>query len=151
MKIIPGGIQLRGEAMVLDKLIASKFGSRKGQPIQVESSRNISLMARNSDGRVNSKLFLGDDRLDIMADSLKISDSRGRMLLSADKRELLVGAEVVRISTEDGTVFHGSLQAPLVRPEAGQNLRLESPTRSLNVFALHGVNIESGAGDVNAN
>lgn len=59
LKVIPGGIQLRGEAMVLDKLVASRIGSRKGQPIHIESSRNISLLSRGGDGRVHNKLFLG--------------------------------------------------------------------------------------------
>jgi hypothetical protein len=59
LKVIPGGIQLRGESMVLDNLIASRIRSRKGQPIHIESSRNISLLARGSDGRVLNKIFLG--------------------------------------------------------------------------------------------
>lgn len=59
LKIIPGGIQLRGESMVLDNLIASKIRSRKGQPIHIESSKNITLLARGTDGRVLNKLFLG--------------------------------------------------------------------------------------------
>jgi hypothetical protein len=59
LKIMPGGIQLRGESMVLGNLIASKIRSRKGQPIHIESSKNISLLARGADGRILNKLFLG--------------------------------------------------------------------------------------------
>ncbi|ODM99510.1 Delta-sarcoglycan [Orchesella cincta] len=150
LKVIPGGIQLRGEAMVLDNLVASKIGSRKGQPIHIESSRNISLLSRGADGRVHNKLFIGDDKLEIMASGMKITDTRGRLLFSADRKEVLVGAELLRVTGEGGAVFHGSVQTPLVRPEAGNELRLESPTRSLNVFALHGVAIESRAGDLSA-
>lgn len=102
----------------------------------------------SSDGRVHSKLSVGDNKLELTANSAKISDSQGKLMFSADKREVMFGADNLGITGDGGTVVHGSLQSPLVKPEAGQNLTLESPTRSLNVFALHGVNLESRAGEI---
>lgn len=137
--------------MVMDKLVASKISSRKGLPIRIESWENISLVSRSgSDGRIYNKLSLGDDQLEILASGMRISDARGRILFSADRKEVLVGADLLRVTGEGGAVFHGSVQTPLVRPSAGKELRLESPTRSLNVFALHGVALESRAGDITA-
>ncbi|XP_021954197.1 delta-sarcoglycan [Folsomia candida] len=150
LKVVPGGIQLRGESMVLDSLIASKIRSRRNQPIHIESSKNISLIARGPDGRVLNKLFLGDDKLECQASGMKITDTRGRLLFSADRKEVLVGAELLRVTGEGGAVFHGSVQTPLVRAESGNELRLESPTRNLEVFATHGIGIDSLAGDISA-
>lgn len=134
----------------MDKLIASKIASRAGLPVHVESTRNISLLSRDKNGMVHNRLFLGDDKMEVTASSMKIHDTRGRLLFSADRKEVIVGAELLRVTGEGGAVFHGSVQTPLVRPESGNELRLESPTRSLNVFALHGVALESRAGDITA-
>ncbi len=150
MKVNGGGIELHGESIVLDKLIASKIASRRGLPLHLESTRNISLLARGRDGQVQQKLYLGEDKLEISASSMRIMDPRGRLLFSADRKEVQVGAELLRVTGEGGAVFHGSVQTPLVRPEAGNELRLESPTRSLTVFALQGVALESRAGDITA-
>ena len=65
LKIVQGGIQLKGEAIVLDSLVASRIRSRKGHPIHIESSRNISLQARGPDGRIINKLFLGKFYTDV--------------------------------------------------------------------------------------
>lgn len=59
LRIVAGGIQLNGQAMVLDSLIASSISSRKNQPITIESSRNFTVNARDSEGRVINRIFLG--------------------------------------------------------------------------------------------
>lgn len=59
LKVIPGGIQLRGEAILLNNLVASRIRSRKATPIRLESPTNISLVARGADGRVHNRLTLG--------------------------------------------------------------------------------------------
>jgi len=65
LRVVPGGVQLRGEAMVLDSLVASRVRSRKGQPIHIESSKNISLRARGSDGRILNSIFLGNSNISL--------------------------------------------------------------------------------------
>lgn len=59
MKITPGGIQLNGDAMILDSLMTSSVSSKKGQPLTVESSQSVTLNARDSQGRIANKVFLG--------------------------------------------------------------------------------------------
>lgn len=39
LKIVPGGIQLSGQAVVMDMLRASTIRSRHGQPISIGKSR----------------------------------------------------------------------------------------------------------------
>jgi hypothetical protein len=59
MKITPSGIQLNGEAMVLDTLITSQISAKHGQPLVFDSSQNITLNARDAQGRIANKIFLG--------------------------------------------------------------------------------------------
>lgn len=59
LKIIPGGLRLDGKAFVMDSLIASSIRSRTGQPIVIESSRNLTLSTRNLNGQLQNMLFLG--------------------------------------------------------------------------------------------
>ncbi|XP_076319360.1 zeta-sarcoglycan-like [Tachypleus tridentatus] len=62
----------------------------------------------------------------------------------------MVAADKFRVSGSGGVIFDGSIQTPLVRSESFQQLRLESPTRTLKVGAPEGVAIESRAGDITA-
>lgn len=59
LRIVAGGVQLSGQAMILDALIASSIRSRQGQPINIESSRNFTISTRDAEGRLANRLFLG--------------------------------------------------------------------------------------------
>lgn len=59
LRIVPGGLQLIGQALVLDSLFASSIKSRRGQPISIESSRNFTVSTRDALGMLQSRLFLG--------------------------------------------------------------------------------------------
>ncbi|XP_069704085.1 delta-sarcoglycan isoform X2 [Periplaneta americana] len=150
LRIVTGGIQLSGQAMVLDALIASSIRSKRGQPITVESSHNFTVNTRDDGGRVVNRLFLGNDRLECLARGFRVTDTRGTVLFSADRNEVVVGAEVLRVTGDGGAIFDGTVQTPLVRADSGNELRLESPTRSLEVRAPLGVLMESRAGDISA-
>ncbi|KAK7865842.1 hypothetical protein R5R35_001293 [Gryllus longicercus] len=150
LRIVAGGVQLRGQALVLDALLASSIRSRYGQPLVLESSRNFTVNARGPDGRVAGRIFLGGDRVDCLSRSFRVTDARGATLFSADSREVVVGAEALRVTGEGGAIFDGTVQTPLVKADSGNELRLESPTRSLEVRAPLGVAIESRAGSISA-
>lgn len=59
LEIVPGGLRLKGNAFVLENLIASQIRSRSGEPIVVESSRNITLKSRDKHGHPSSWIHLG--------------------------------------------------------------------------------------------
>jgi hypothetical protein len=42
--------------------------------------------------------ILGDDKLECTASGMKIMDTRGRLLFQADRKEVLVGAELLRVT-----------------------------------------------------
>ncbi|KAK6628275.1 hypothetical protein RUM43_002087 [Polyplax serrata] len=150
LRIIPGGLQLSGQAVVLDSLIASNLRSRKGQPITIESSRNFTVTTRDSNGRVTSRIVLDKDKLECLSRSFKILNAKGSVLFSANDDEVVVGAEELRVTGDGGAVFDGSVQTPLIKAASGSELKLESPTRSLEMKAPLGVAIESRAGDISA-
>ena len=57
MRITPNGIKLNGDAMVMDSLWTSQISSKR--PLVVESSYNITLTARDTQGRLANRLVLG--------------------------------------------------------------------------------------------
>jgi len=150
LKITPNGIQLNGEAMAMDTLMTSHISARKGRPLVMDSSQNITITARDNQGRSYNQLFLGDDRLEVRAREFSVKNSRNEILFSANRREVLVGADILRVSGVGGAVFEGSIQTQVVRAEPGEVLTLESPTRSLQIQAAQRVKLESLAGEMAA-
>lgn len=65
----------------------------------------------------------GNDRFECLANNFKVTDDRGTVLFSADHHEVVVGADILRVTGEGGTMFTGSVQTPLVRAESGHGLR----------------------------
>lgn len=123
LRIVPGGLQLTGQALFLDVLRASMIRSRHGQPITIESSKNISINTRDYDGRVDNQLFLGHDKFDVMAHRFKIYDSHGSILFAADRNDVTIGSNSLRVEGEGGVIFRESIQTPLVRAEPGKELK----------------------------
>lgn len=67
--------------------------------------------------------FTGEDRVDCVSRGFRITDPRGGILFSADREQVVVGAEMLRVTGDGGAVFQGSVQTPLVRGESGRGLR----------------------------
>ncbi|KAL0117119.1 hypothetical protein PUN28_010152 [Cardiocondyla obscurior] len=150
LKVVPGGIELRGQAAVLDALVASSLRSRRGKNLVLESWSNFTASARSHDGRLLARLTVGEDRVDCVSRGFRITDPRGGVLFSADREQVIVGAEMLRVTGDGGAVFQGSVQTPLVRGESGRGLKLESATRSLKINAPQRVAIESWANEISA-
>ncbi|XP_055685232.1 delta-sarcoglycan isoform X2 [Lutzomyia longipalpis] len=150
LKVVAGGLQLSGQALVLDLLRASTIRSRHGQPIAIESSRNFSINTRDSEGFIENQLFLGHDRVECLASGFRVTDTHGGNLFAVDRDEVAIGANSLRIDGEGGAIFRESIQTPLVRADAGRELRLESPTRSLEMRASQEIFIQSRAGSLDA-
>ena len=61
--------------------------------------------------------------MDCVSRGFRITDPRGGLLFSADREQVVVGAEMLRITGVGGAIFKGSVQTPLVSAGSGQNLR----------------------------
>lgn len=88
-----------------------------------ESSRNFSINTRDWEGRIDNHLFLGHDKFEVMAHSLKIIDTHGAILFSADKNEVAIGANTLRVEGDGGVIFRESIQTPMIRAEPGHELK----------------------------
>lgn len=59
----------------------------------------------------------------MLAHSLKFIDTHGAVLFAADKNEVAIGANSLRIDGEGGAIFRESVQTPVVRAEPGRELK----------------------------
>lgn len=50
--------------------------------------------------------FSGNDAFEVQASRFKVSDLQGRALFSADKNEVIVGAEILRLSGGYALIKH---------------------------------------------
>lgn len=78
---------------------------------------------RDYEGRVDNHLFLGHDRLEVLAHNFKVIDTHNAVLFAVDKNEVVVGSNALRVEGEGGAVFRESIQTPLIRSEPGKELK----------------------------
>lgn len=114
---------MKGQALVLDLLRASTIRSRHGQPVVIESARNIAVKTSNESGFVDNKLSLGDDKLDCLSAAFRVLDTHGSNLFSVTSNEVAIGVQALRIVGEGGSIFEDSIQSALVRADAGRDLK----------------------------
>lgn len=123
LKIVPGGLQLTGQALFLDVLRASSIRSKFGQPIVFESSKNFTINTHDYEGHIDNQLFLGHDKIEVKAHHFKIYDPHGKILFATDRNDVTIGANILRVEGEGGIIFRESIQTPLIRAEPGKELK----------------------------
>ncbi|XP_078401553.1 gamma-sarcoglycan isoform X2 [Cetorhinus maximus] len=148
LRVTENGIRLEGESEFLFPLYAKEIRSRKDSPLLVDSSQNVTVNARNSEGQVTGRLTVGPSAVQAHGKHFEVNSNTGRMLFSADENEVVVGADRLRVTGPEGALFEHSVETPVVRAEPFKQLRLESPTRSLSMDAPKGVQIKARAGNI---
>ncbi|XP_068388170.1 zeta-sarcoglycan isoform X2 [Eschrichtius robustus] len=120
-------------------------------PLVLQSDRNVTVNARNHMGQLTGQLTVGADAVEAQCKRFEVRASEdGRVLFSADEDEITIGAEKLKVTGTEGAVFGHSVETPHIRAEPSQDLRLESPTRSLIMEAPRGVQMSAAAGDFKA-
>ncbi|XP_035924480.1 zeta-sarcoglycan isoform X2 [Halichoerus grypus] len=120
-------------------------------PLVLQSDRNVTVNARNHMGQLTGQLTVGADAVEAQCKRFEVRASEdGRVLFSADEDEITIGAEKLKVTGTEGAVFGHSVETPHIRAEPSQDLRLESPTRSLIMEAPRGVQVSAAAGDFKA-
>ncbi|OWK00718.1 SGCG [Cervus elaphus hippelaphus] len=110
LHVTADGLRLEGESEFLFPLYVKEIRSREDSSLLLQSTQNVTMNARNTEGEVTGRLKVGPE----------------------------------------GALFEHSVETPLVRPDPLQDLRLESPTRSLSMDAPKGVHIQAPAGKIEA-
>ncbi|XP_071537567.1 zeta-sarcoglycan-like [Panulirus ornatus] len=150
LQIVRGGLIASGDVHVMDTLVATRILSRPHTPIRILAANNFSISATDASGRLTNSIFLNSEAMECTSDRLVIRDKEGRLLFSATRDEVLVGARHLTVKGEGGAVFSGSVQTAHVTAPVREALLLESLTRSLEVTAPQGVALESRAGTITA-
>ncbi|XP_072433472.1 gamma-sarcoglycan isoform X3 [Chiloscyllium punctatum] len=150
LRVTENGLRLEGESEFLFPLYAKEIRSRTDSPLLVDSSQNVTVNARNSEGQITGRLTVGPSTVQAHGKHFEVNSNTGRMLFSADENEVVVGADRLRVTGPEGALFEHSVETPVVRAEPFKQLRLESPTRSLCMDAPKGIQIKARAGNVEA-
>lgn len=62
-------------------------------------------------------------RLEVSAHSFKVADAHGNNLFSVNQNAVTIGAHALKVEGDGGVIFKDSIQTPLIRAEAGKDLR----------------------------
>ncbi|KAF4071694.1 hypothetical protein AMELA_G00276140 [Ameiurus melas] len=93
----------------------------------------------------------GSETVEAQCQRFEVRGSDGdRVLFSADENEVSIGTDKLRVTGNEGVVFAHSVETPHIRAEPFQDLKLESPTRTLTLEAPKGVEVNAGVGEFRA-
>ncbi|KAM4675152.1 delta-sarcoglycan isoform 1-T3 [Discoglossus pictus] len=151
LRITERGVRLEGDSEFLKPLYAKEIRSRPGNPLYLQSDRNVTVNILNEDMKAVTQLVTGSESIEAYGKRLEVkSNINGKLLFSADDKEVVVGADRLRVLGAEGAVFPKSLETPYVKAEPFHHLRLESPTRTLVMEAPKGIEINAEAGSLEA-
>lgn len=144
------GVLLQGDAEFVKPLIVETIQSRKGKPMVVQSSANVSINARDENGNTVSQFLVGNNEIVAKQKVFRVHDGDGKELLYADKDVVRFGYNKLKFSSGKGSVnFTGALQTESVRSPPFKDLELHSPTRSVYLQAPERIDIKTKGGDIN--
>ncbi|KAI1883519.1 hypothetical protein AGOR_G00232380 [Albula goreensis] len=151
LRVNKEGIRLEGISEFLLPLYVKEIQSRRDSPLILQSDRNVTVNARNDLGQLTGQLTVGSEMVEAQCQRFEVRSSDGeRVLFSADEDEISIGTEKLRVTGTEGAVFEHSVETPHIRAEPFQDLKLESPTRTLTMEAPKGVEISADAGELKA-
>ncbi|XP_035240318.1 gamma-sarcoglycan [Anguilla anguilla] len=148
LQVNSDGVRLEGESEFLFPLYAQEIHSREDSSLVITSPENVTVAARDENGNVTGKLFVGPDQVEAFGQHLKITSNTDEMLFTASEAEAVVGVDKLRITGPEGALFEHSVETPLVRTDPLKDILLESPTRFLSMDAPKGVHIKAVAGHI---
>ncbi|KAM3857635.1 zeta-sarcoglycan [Diretmus argenteus] len=141
------GIRLEGISEFLLPLYVNEIQSRGDSLLVLRSEKNVTLNARNSHGQLTGQLTVGSEAVEAQCQRLEVrSRDGGRLLFSADEKEVSIKTEKFTVTGSEGAVFGHSVETPLIQAKASEDLKLESPTRTLTMEAPRGVEVSAASG-----
>uniref|UniRef100_A0A3B4B0L5 Sarcoglycan zeta n=1 Tax=Periophthalmus magnuspinnatus TaxID=409849 RepID=A0A3B4B0L5_9GOBI len=113
----------------------------------LKSEKNVTLNARNDQGQLTGQLTVGAEAVEAQCQRLEVRSSEGgRLLFTAEEEEVVMTTEKFTITGSEGAVFGHSVETPLILAKSAEDLKLESPTRTLTMEAPRGVEVSSAQG-----
>ncbi|XP_078132463.1 zeta-sarcoglycan-like [Sander vitreus] len=141
------GIRLDGISEFLLPLYVNEIHSRRDSLLVLGSEKNVTLNARNNQGQLTGQLTLGPDAVEAQCQRLEVrSKDGGKLLFTANEEEVIMTTEKFTVTGSEGAVFGHSVETPLIQARASEELKLESPTRTLTMEAPRGVEVSAPKG-----
>ncbi|XP_037552057.1 zeta-sarcoglycan [Nematolebias whitei] len=140
-------LHLEGVSEFQMPLYVNEIRSRRDSLLVLRSDKNVTLNARNSQGHLTGQLTVGPEAVETQCRRLEVrSGDGGRLLFTADEEEVTMTTEKFTVTGSEGAVFGHSVETPLIRARTSEDLRLESPTRTLSMEAPRGVEVSGAEG-----
>uniref|UniRef100_A0A673CSD6 Sarcoglycan zeta n=1 Tax=Sphaeramia orbicularis TaxID=375764 RepID=A0A673CSD6_9TELE len=115
----------------------------------LRSEKNVTLNARNDQGHLTGQLTVGPEAVDAQCQRLEVRSTDGdRLIFTADEDEIIMTTEKFTVTGSEGAVFRHSVETPLIQARTSEDLKLESPTRTLSMEAPRGVEVSAGLGSL---
>nr|XP_046237569.1 zeta-sarcoglycan-like [Scatophagus argus]XP_046237570.1 zeta-sarcoglycan-like [Scatophagus argus] len=141
------GIRLEGISEFLLPLYVKEIQSRKDSLLVLRSEKNVTLNVRNNQGQLTGQLTVGPEAVEAQCQRLEVrSKDGGRLLFTANEEEVSMTTEKLTVTGSEGAVFGHSVETPLILARASEDLKLESPTRTLTMEAPRGVEVNAAKG-----
>ncbi|XP_071315246.1 zeta-sarcoglycan-like [Trachinotus anak] len=141
------GIRLEGISEFLLPLYVNEIQSRGDSLLVLRSEKNVTLNARNNHGQLTGQLTVGPEAVEAQCQRLEVrSRDGGRLLFTANEEEVVMTTEKFTVTGSEGAVFGHSIETPLIQARASEDLKLESPTRTLTMEAPRGVEVSTAKG-----
>ncbi|MBN3276725.1 SGCD protein, partial [Polyodon spathula] len=94
-----------------------------GSPLFLQSSKNVTVNILNGKNNVVTRLVAGSNGIETHSKLLEVKSNTGKLLFSADEREVVVGADRLRVLGAEGAVFSNSIETPHIRADPFKELR----------------------------
>uniref|UniRef100_A0A3Q0RYL0 Sarcoglycan zeta n=1 Tax=Amphilophus citrinellus TaxID=61819 RepID=A0A3Q0RYL0_AMPCI len=123
LKLNQDGIRLEGIGEFLLPLYVNEIQSRRDSLLVLRSDKNVTLNARNSQGQLTGQLTVGPEAVEAQCHRLEVRSRDGsRLLFTADEEEVIMAAEKFTVTGSEGAVFGHSVETPLIRARASEDL-----------------------------
>uniref|UniRef100_A0A673CVV0 Sarcoglycan zeta n=2 Tax=Sphaeramia orbicularis TaxID=375764 RepID=A0A673CVV0_9TELE len=143
------GIRLEGISEFRSPLYVNEIQSRGDSLLLLRSEKNVTLNARNDQGHLTGQLTVGPEAVDAQCQRLEVRSTDGdRLIFTADEDEIIMTTEKFTVTGSEGAVFRHSVETPLIQARTSEDLKLESPTRTLSMEAPRGVEVSAGLGSL---
>ncbi|XP_031706960.1 zeta-sarcoglycan-like isoform X2 [Anarrhichthys ocellatus] len=141
------GIRLEGISEFLLPLYMNEIQSRRDSLLVLGSEKNVTLNARNDRGQLTGQLTVGPEAVEAQCQRLEVrSKDGGQLLFTANEEEVIMTTQKFTVTGLEGAVFGHSVETPLIQARASEDLKLESPTRTLTMEAPRGVEVSAAQG-----
>ncbi|KAM6894432.1 zeta-sarcoglycan-like [Lycodopsis pacificus] len=141
------GIRLEGISEFLLPLYVHEIQSRRDSLLVLRSEKNVTLNARNDRGQLTGQLTVGPEAVEAQCQRLEVrSKDGGQLLFTANEEAVVMTTHKFTVTGLEGAVFGHSVETPLIQARASEDLKLESPTRTLTMEAPRGVEVSAAQG-----